>query len=103
MTTPLLWFPSVTAKIITATDAARNFSEILNQVKYQSARFDVMRGREVVARIVPAGPAAGLAIVELDRLIARLPALDERDGKALEKELKALRKRLRVPTNPWGS
>lgn len=46
---------------INATEAARNFSEVLNQVKYQSINFEVMRGRELVACIVPATPVGKLA------------------------------------------
>ena len=36
---------------ITATDAARKFSELLNQVRYQGEEFDIVRGKEVVARL----------------------------------------------------
>ncbi len=53
---------------ITATDAARRFSEVLNQVRYQGAEFDIVRGKEVVARLVPAAPAGGVALDRLDEL-----------------------------------
>ena len=42
------------AESINATEAAKNFSHILNQVRYQGKSFEVKRGRETVARIVPA-------------------------------------------------
>jgi antitoxin (DNA-binding transcriptional repressor) of toxin-antitoxin stability system len=38
---------------ITATEAARNFSDILNRVKYNGEEFVVERNGEVVRRIVP--------------------------------------------------
>ena len=31
---------------ITATDAARRVSEVLNQVRYQGAEFDILKGRK---------------------------------------------------------
>ena len=39
------------AKTLTATEVVRNFSDILNRVRYQSAEFDIVRGKEVVARL----------------------------------------------------
>jgi antitoxin (DNA-binding transcriptional repressor) of toxin-antitoxin stability system len=63
---------------ITATDAARRFSEVLNQVRYQGAEFDIVRGKEVVARLVPAAPPGGVPLDRLDELVALLPRLGPR-------------------------
>jgi len=41
---------------ISATRAARNFSDLLNRVVYRGEAFVVERGGEPVCRIVPAGP-----------------------------------------------
>jgi antitoxin (DNA-binding transcriptional repressor) of toxin-antitoxin stability system len=41
---------------ITATEAARNFSDILNRVKYKGEEFLVERNGEVVCRIGAAAP-----------------------------------------------
>ena len=41
---------------ITATEAARNFSDILNRVKYKGEEFLVERNGEAVCRILPAEP-----------------------------------------------
>lgn len=38
---------------VTATEAARQFSDLMTRVKYQGQSFDVIRGSENVARIVP--------------------------------------------------
>lgn len=38
---------------ITATEAARNFSDILNRVRYRREAFVVERGGETVAEILP--------------------------------------------------
>lgn len=42
---------------ISATEAARNFSDILNRVRYGGEEFVIKRGRDVVCRIVPFGPS----------------------------------------------
>ena len=76
------------SKTINATEVARNFSDVLNQVKYRETTFDVVRGRDVVARIVSAGPAPGLKVSDLNNLFARLPHLDEDDAEAFEQDIR---------------
>ena len=39
--------------IITATEAIRSFSDIMNKVYYQHQSFDVKKGKVIVARIIP--------------------------------------------------
>ncbi|MGH8728818.1 MAG: hypothetical protein ACREV9_11850 [Burkholderiales bacterium] len=90
-------------KSISATEAARNFSEILNQVKYQSAHYDIVRGRDVVARLVPPVVTAGFPIAKLNDFFTRVPGLERDDAVAFEKEIKALRKRAGKARDPWGS
>lgn len=75
------------SKSINATEAARNFSDVLNQVKYQGTIFDIVRGREVVAKIVSAGPVSVLKVAELCRLFATLPRLDEDDAAVFEHDI----------------
>lgn len=55
---------------ITATEAARSFSDLLNRVRYRGEAFEVMRGREIVARLVPPGPEQGASTLRalFDRL-----------------------------------
>ncbi len=67
-------------KRISATEAARNFSNVINQIRYQLVEFDVTRGKEVVARIVPPskGPS-GIPIRELNAFFRSLPPLEEND------------------------
>lgn len=40
---------------ITATEAARHFSDVLNRVRYRGETFVVERAGEPICRIVPAG------------------------------------------------
>jgi hypothetical protein len=37
------------ASVITATELARNLSDVLNQVRYQGMSFDIKRGAELIA------------------------------------------------------
>ena len=75
------------SKLINATEVARNFSDVLNQVKYQGTTFNVVRGRDVVAKIVSAGPVSALKVSELDHLFATLPCLDEGDAALFEHDI----------------
>ena len=54
---------------ISATDAARRFSEVLNRVRYRNETFVVKRGGEPVCEIVPVRYASftGREFVELLR------------------------------------
>jgi len=75
---------------ITATDANRKFSDVLNRVKYQGATFEIERAGEIVARLIPALPSKGIAVSELNGLFARLPSLGE-DAETFTRDLKEIR------------
>jgi antitoxin (DNA-binding transcriptional repressor) of toxin-antitoxin stability system len=89
--------------VIAATDAARNFSDLLNRVRYQAASFDVTRGREVVARIVPpTGTTEGMALADLAGLLRRLtPLLSPDERKRFAADVTAARKKLKTPASKW--
>lgn len=88
---------------ISATHAARNFSDLMNRVRYQGASFEIERGSEIIARIIPAGPAAPLRIADLDERWAQLPHLDPEDAALLEADLVEIRQTTALPDSPWGS
>ncbi|MDR3415747.1 MAG: hypothetical protein P4L83_06135 [Nevskia sp.] len=92
----------MTPKLLTATEAARNFSDVLDQVNHFGASYDIRRGREVVARLVPVRPMPHrITVAELSALLDRLPALAPGDGERFERDVAASRKRLRPPRDPW--
>jgi antitoxin (DNA-binding transcriptional repressor) of toxin-antitoxin stability system len=86
---------------INATEAAKNFSHILNQVRYQGKSFEVKRGREIVARIVPAGSPHRVQVADLPAIFAALPPLGE-EKVSMAKDLKRLRKGVPAPRSPWA-
>ena len=89
------------AKTITATDAARRFSDVLNQVRYQSMEFDIVRGKEVVARLVPAAPLGGIALDRLDGLVRSLPRLGPREAEVFARDIERGLARMRPDAVAW--
>lgn len=52
-------------KEISATDAARGFSAMLDAVEHDGETFVVTRGGKGIARVAPAGGASGAAVKAL--------------------------------------
>lgn len=89
-------------KTISATKAARGFSEVLNQVQYRDMSFAIERGRKVVARLVPPSLPEGLALAELNRLFAGLRQLDPADASRWKAEIKTQRRARPPQTRKWA-
>jgi prevent-host-death family protein len=62
---------------ITATELARNLSDILSRVRYKDERFVVVRNGVRVAEIAPSNPKPGLTLGELFEFWKTLPKPDE--------------------------
>ena len=89
------------AKTVTATEVVRNFSDILNQVRYQSAEFDIVRGKEVIARLMPPAPAGGVPLDQLGALLQALPRLGSREADALARDIDRGLARMRTDAVEW--
>lgn len=59
---------------VTATEAARNFADLLDAVEHRGEHFTVLRRGKVVARLEPAHAHAGAAAKALLRRHRRDPA-----------------------------
>lgn len=85
--------------VISVTEAARNFADCVNRVRYQNASFVLVKNGKPVARIVPAqgkgctGPELAEALREVD--------LSESDARAWHRDLIAARKALKPPKDKW--
>jgi prevent-host-death family protein len=79
---------------LTATDAARRFSEVLDAVERHGESFLVVRRGRTVARIEPARAANGKALKELLRTTPPDPEW--------EAELRELRASLAVEDRSWN-
>jgi len=74
-------------KTINATDAAREFSEILNSVKYKRDSYTIMRGGKPTAAIVPVESALTLRTMsELLLIMKNIPRLGE-DSLQFERDI----------------
>ena len=85
-------------KHISATDAVREFSELLNRVKFRGERYIIERTGKPVARIEPTDPSPRRrTLSELGRLLDELPRLgDELESFAADIEV-TRREQLRLP------
>ena len=80
-------------KTITATEAVRKFSEILNSIKYAGADYTIVRGGKPVATIRPAeGRAKELTLGDLAGLVKSLPALGD-EAVRFKKDIRETHKR----------
>lgn len=88
-------------KRVSATEAARKFSDLLNRVRYQGASFEIARGKEIVARIIPATPPRAVKLAELDKLLAQLPSLAPDDAARFEEDVDSVRREMVLPEPKW--
>lgn len=66
---------------ISSTEAVRNFSELLNNIKYRGDRYTVLRGGKAAASLVPAEPSgSGVTLADLCKIVKALPHLDKSDN-----------------------
>ena len=90
------------APTITATEAARSFSDVLNRVRYQGAEFDIVRGNEVVARLIPAAPTGGVDLNRLNELVRTLPRLGPREAERFAHDIERGLARMRPDAVEWA-
>lgn len=65
---------------ISSTEAVRNFSELLNNIKYRGDRYTVIRGGKPAACLIPVEPArTGATLADLREIMGLLPHLDSND------------------------
>ena len=83
---------------ISATEAARSLSALLNRVRYRGESFVVERGGEAVCRIVPAGPPR-CTVADLVRALEAAPRPDAEYLSGLERLSKTQPK---APKGPWA-
>ncbi len=88
---------------INVTEFSRGLSDFLNQVQYRGQVLDIERGKRVVARVSPVSAVDGYPIEQLDALLARGPQLDAANRKAMAKDMRTARSRLRSRADPWAS
>jgi len=80
-----------------ATQAARNFSDILNRIRYRGEEFVIERGGEPVCRIVPAAPFSATG-GELKAFFSKIPKPDKEFWDVVADVVK---NQPLMPQSPW--
>jgi prevent-host-death family protein len=84
---------------ISVTEAARNFADCVNRVRYQNMTFVLLKNGLPVARLVPERKKSG----SVRKLVAALRefALSPEEAKAWNRDLRAARRTLKPPVDKW--
>ena len=90
------------AKTLTVTEAARNFSDVVNRVFYRGESMDLTRGGKVVARLVPATELEAPTGRDVTAAWEALPHLEKDEADAFAEEVESGRRSLnKTPTSRW--
>ena len=84
---------------VSATEAVRTFSDLLNRIRYRGEEFVVERAGEPVCRMTPAAPTKRLSLRDLASLLREMP---EPDAGYASDVRRAARSQGRPPRSPWG-
>ena len=84
-------------KRLSATEASRNFSELLNRIRYRGESFIIERGGEAICEVRPAAPPRFTG-ADLVTLFRSLPPVDE-DYLSVVEEI--ARAQPFLPESPW--
>lgn len=77
--------------IISATEASRSLSNILNKVHYQGETYEIKRGKVIIAKIIPAeSKRSVLKVSHLNYLFKHLPHLEPKDQQAFENDIEQI-------------
>jgi antitoxin (DNA-binding transcriptional repressor) of toxin-antitoxin stability system len=84
---------------ISVTEAARNFADCVNRVRYQNISFVLLKNGLAVARLVPEKMKTG----SVRKLAAALREFDlsPEEARAWHRDLRAARRVLKPPVDKW--
>ena len=85
--------------VISVTEAARNFAECVNRVRYQNMTYVLVKNGTPVARLVPDGTKTCTGR-ELAEALSRVK-LSPENAKAWRRDLRKARKVLKPPVDRW--
>ncbi len=90
-------------KVLTVTEAVRNFSEYINRVAYRHEAFVLSKGKKPVAELRPL--PHGRRLGDLPSILRAVPRLSRADGAAFAKDVDAARTDLEAGElrDPWVS
>jgi len=91
---------------ISVTEAARNFADCVNRVRYQNVTFVLLKNGTPVARLVPEEPGPEQKRKNTGSARELAAALREFDlspeeARAWSRDLRAARRKLKPPVDKW--
>lgn len=90
-------------KTITATNAARNFSALLNKVGFRGEHYTIARGGKAIAYLAPAAVPVTRVLGELPDLLRKLPSLGKDAAPFARAVRSGVRKAPGLPRKgPWA-
>ncbi len=90
-------------KTVTVTEAARNFSDVVNKVYYRGESMALTRGGKVVARLVPVAETEAPTGRDVLAAWKTLPHLADDEAAEFANDVESGRASLnQVPANKWG-
>jgi len=87
--------------LITVTEAARSFADIIGRVYYRGEEFDIKKGNQIVAHIGPAKSRATLRMGELNAFFASCPTLSTEELNDFERDIEMIRSKAGEAENKW--
>lgn len=90
-------------KVLTVTEAVRNFSEYVNRVAYRNETFFLQKGKKSVAELRPL--PHGRRLGDLPSILRTVPHLPESDVASFASDVDTARTHLDTATqkDPWAS
>lgn len=95
---------SVDATVLTVTEAARSFSDVVNRAYYRGERFLLTKGGRTVAEVAPVRERPPVTASALRRALESLPHLGCEEADAFAADLDEARRVVGPPgAGPWES
>ena len=87
--------------LITVSEAVRSFGDIIGRVYYKGEEFEIKKGKNIVARIIPAKNRHTLQVSELNAFFAKAPRLAEGDADSFLKDIEDFRANIKESPSKW--
>lgn len=89
--------------VLSVTEAARHFSEVISRVTYRRESFILRKGKRRMAELRPL--PSGLRLGDLPGVLRSIPRVAESDVDAFAKDVETARSTLdrTEPRDPWAS
>jgi hypothetical protein len=82
------------------TEAAENFTKLVNRVYLEGITVDLESDNKVIARLTPAVPCPKLTVADLNAFLGSLPSLGD-DADAFASDVRTIRSQFPTEANPW--